>query len=253
VITEYHRPKKLAEALELLERKEPHTRPLGGGTVLSAPHSEEYAVVDLQNLGLDKLSAKGKSLSMGAALPLQALIASPAIPTALAAAIKHEANYSQRQVATVAGSLVSADGRSAFAIAMLALDAQLSIEPAKEKLGYGELLPLREQTLAGKLITKITLSGQPQLAYEYVARSPADRPIVALALARWPSDRTRLAVGGFGDLPQLAVDGQDDSGLIEALQNVLDGATDDWATSDYRKEAALALLRRALAKFEKTL
>ena len=252
MITEYHRPKKIAEALELLARKEPLTRPLGGGTVLSAPHSEEYAVVDLQHLGLAKLSTKGKNLSMGAALPLQVLLESPAIPTALAAAIQHEANYSQRQVSTVAGSLVSADGRSPFAIAMLALDAQLSIEPKKEKLGYGELLPLRSEILAGKLITKITLAGQPQLVYEYVARSPADRPIVALALARWPSGRTRLAVGGFGEMPHLAVDGQDDSGLIDALQNVLDGATDNWATSDYRKEAGAAILRRALAKFEET-
>jgi CO/xanthine dehydrogenase FAD-binding subunit len=250
MIIEYHRPDKLTEALELLARNEPLTRPLGGGTVLSAPNDDEYAVVDLQHLGLDKLTAKGKSVSIGAALPLQSLLESDSIPPSLAEAIRHEANYSQRQVATVAGSLVAADGRSPFGIAMLALDAQLLLQPDKQKMGYGDLLPLRSQNLAGKLITEISLSGQPRLAYEYVARSPADRPIVALTLAHWPSGRTRLAVGGFGDLPQLAVDGQDPSGLQDALANVLENTNDQWATSEYRLEAASAMLIRALAHIE---
>lgn len=250
MITEYHRPEKIDEALKLLGRKDPLTHPLGGGTVLTAPSPEKFAVVDLQLLNLDELKAKGKTLSMGAALPLQKLLKSPDIPGALAAAIRHEANYSQRQVATVAGSLVAADGRSPFGIAMLALDAQLQLEPGKEKLGYGELLPLREESLAGKLITQITLSGQPKLAYEYVARSPADLPIVAIALAQWLSGRTRLALGGFGEIPHLAVDGQDASGLLEALENTLDRASDHWATAEYRKEAASALLRRALRTLE---
>lgn len=250
MIVEYHRPRKVDEALKLLGRKDPPTRPLGGGTVLSAPSAEEFAVVDLQLLGMDKLKVKGKSLSIGAALTLQNLFESSGIPGELSVAIRHEANYSMRQVATVAGSLVAADGRSPFGIAMLALDAQLQLEPGKEKLGYGELLPLREESLAGKLITQITLSGQPQLAYEYVARSPADLPIVALALAQWPSGRTRLALGGFGEIPQLAVDGQDASGLLEALENALDAASDQWATAEYRKEAASALLRRALRTLE---
>jgi CO/xanthine dehydrogenase FAD-binding subunit len=247
MIIEYHRPSKLAEALELLARKEPLTRPLGGGTVLSAPNDDEYAVVDLQHLGLDKLSTKGKTLSIGAALPLQSLFESDSIPPALAEAIRHEANYTQRQVATVAGSLVSADGRSPFGIAMLALDAQLILQPDKQKMGYGDLLPLRTQNLAGKLISEISISGQPKLAYEYVARSPADRSIVALALAHWPSGRTRLALGGFGDIPQLAVDGQDPSGLQVALANGLEDASDQWASAEYRLEAASAMLIRALA------
>lgn len=250
MIIEYHRPKKLAEALALLERKEPLTLPLGGGTVLTAPSPDEYAVVDLQHLGLAKLKATGKKLTLGAALTLQTLLDSSNIPAALAAAIRHETAYTMRQVATVAGSLVSADGRSPFGIAMLAMDAQLKLEPDKEKMSYGELLPLREESLAGKLITEVTLSGQPKLAYEYVARSPADLPIVAIALAQWPSGRTRLAVGGFGDIPHLAVDGQDATGLMEVLENTLDQANDQWATAEYRKEAALALLRRALSTLE---
>jgi len=40
MITEYHRPEALETALKLLRRKTPATRPLGGGTILSAPAAE---------------------------------------------------------------------------------------------------------------------------------------------------------------------------------------------------------------------
>lgn len=244
MITEYHRPATLEAALKLLRRKSPETRPLGGGTVLSAPSAQQVAVVDLQQLKLNKITAKGKTIHVGAAATLEVLMQAEGIQSALAAAIRHEAAYNLRQVATVAGSLVSADGRSPFALAMLALDAQLEIQPKDETLGYGDLLALRAEKLRGKLITKITISSAPTLSYEYVARTPADLPIVALAMARWPSGRTRLVVGGFGAAPVLAMDGKESSGAAEALENALSHAGDQWASAEYRLEAGKALLAR---------
>jgi CO/xanthine dehydrogenase FAD-binding subunit len=245
MIIEYHRPKKLEEALKLLARKSPHTVPLGGGTQLNAPSEDKKAVVDLQLLGLDGIKRSGKILHLGSTLTLQALLELEDIPTALATSIRHENNYSLRQTATVAGSLVSADGRSPFAIAMLALDAQLNIAPDKKELSYGELLPLRKETLKSSLIQEIKFSTQVAFAYEYVARSPADLPILAIALSRWTSGRTRLVVGGFGKAPHLVSDGKDDQGLDEALTNILRGSGDQWASYEYRTEAGLALLSRA--------
>ena len=244
MITEYHRPATLEAALKLLRRKQPETRPLGGGTLLSAPSTESVAVVDLQALKLNKTSLRGKSLHIGATATLQALLETEGIQPALAAAIRHEASYNLRQAATIAGSLVGADGRSPFATAMLALDAQLTLQPKDETIGYGELLALRAEKLRGKLITKVTISLQATLGYEYVARTPADLPIICIALATWPSGRTRLALGGFGAAPALALDGRDNSGLAEALENALGGASDQWASAEYRIEAGKALLAR---------
>jgi CO/xanthine dehydrogenase FAD-binding subunit len=252
MIKEYHRPAKLDEALELLARKSPPTRPLGGGTVLNAPSSEEVAVVDLKSLGLDKIKKKGKLLQIGATATLESLLAAKDIPAALAAAIRHEANYTLRQTATVAGCLVAADGRSPFATVMLALDAALTLQPGDENLGYGDLLPLRSEKLAGRLITQVDIPIQVQLAYEFVARSPADLPIVALALAQWPSGRTRVAVGGFGAQPRLALDGQEPSGVEEAVANALSDSADQWASADYRLDVGSRLVGRALAVVEKT-
>jgi CO/xanthine dehydrogenase FAD-binding subunit len=248
MITEYHRPETLEAALKLIRRKAPETRPLGGGTVLSAPSDAPVAVVDLQALKLNKISRKGNSLHIGAAATLQALLETEGVQAALAVAVRHEAAYNIRQVATVAGSLVAADGRSPFALAMLALDAQLELQPKDKTLGFGDLLALRAEKLSGKLITKVVISRQALLSYQYVARTPADLPIVSLALARWPSGRTRLAVGGFGAAPALALDGKESSGIDAAIENALSDASDQWGSVDYRLEAARALAKRAQAE-----
>ncbi|MGH2582590.1 MAG: FAD binding domain-containing protein [Anaerolineales bacterium] len=248
MITEYHRPSTIEETLKLLRRKRPQTRPLGGGTVLSAPSAEAVAAVDLQNLGLNKISLRGQNLHFGATATLQSLLETEGIQPALAAAIRHEATYNLRQAATVAGSLVAAEGRSPFASAMLALDAKLETQPGDEKLSYGEVLALRADKLRGRLITKIIISAQTKLSYQFVSRTPADLPIVCIAFGVWPSGRTRLAVGGFGAAPTLALDGRDDSGLSEALENALTHASDQWASAEYRLEAGKALLQRGVAE-----
>jgi len=245
MIIEYHRPEKMAEALDLLSRKSPITRPLGGGTLLSVANDEEYAVVDLQKLGLSKISKKGKSLSVGATTTLQSLLQFDFLTPALAQALKLEATRTFSQSATVAGARVSADGRSHFARAALAMDPQLILEPDQQKISYGEILPLRSEKLAGKLILEIIFPVNVGLSYQYVARTPADLPIISIALARWSTGRTRLVIGGFGMAPHLALDGKDESGLQEALDNTLLGASDQWASEEYRAEAGSALLKRA--------
>ena len=72
MITTYHRPQTLDEALALLTQ--PNTFPLGGGTLLSQPTVDPVQVVDLQSLGLDSLTKKGNDLEIGATCTL----ASPA-------------------------------------------------------------------------------------------------------------------------------------------------------------------------------
>ena len=56
MITIYHRPQTLEEALRLISRPSPRTVPLGGGTLLSHGATEALEVVDLQALGLASLT-----------------------------------------------------------------------------------------------------------------------------------------------------------------------------------------------------
>jgi CO/xanthine dehydrogenase FAD-binding subunit len=260
MIFAYHRPQTLDEALTILTQ--PNTLPLGGGTLLAArkPMTDSVQVVDLQLLGLDFLTKKGNELELGATLTLQSLLESEHCPEALKAALKLEAPLNLRTAATVAGTLVACDGRSTFATTLLALDARLEIKGIeigelenRDSLGQnqlsnlGDFLPLRDQ-VRGKLITKIILPTNVKLAFEYVARTPADKPIVCVALARWNSGRTRLAVGGYGKSPLLAMDGTEAQGLEAAAKNAFHEATDEWASAEYRMDVAATLAKRGLER-----
>ncbi|MBN1449658.1 MAG: FAD binding domain-containing protein [Anaerolineales bacterium] len=244
MITAYHRPKSLKEALDFLEQ--PDTLPLGGGTLLSRPGLAPIKVVDLQALGLNTLTPKGNSLEIGATVTLQQLLESSDVPDALKISIKLEAPLNIRNAATIAGTLVAADGRSTFATVMLALDAKLTAQPDDEEIEIGSFLPLRDDTLRGKLITNITIPLNVNLALESVARTPADKPIVCAALAAWPSGRTRLALGGYGKTPLLAMDGTEAEGLEAAARNTFHEATDEWGSAEYRMDVAATLARRCV-------
>lgn len=245
MITEYHRPQTIEEALQLLAQ--PNTLPLGGGTKINSPafKDRDFAVIDLQDVGLNHISRSGYTLEIGAATTLQALLESSDSPAALQQAIRQEASLNIRNAATVAGTLVSADGRSPFATAMLALDAKLDIRYATAESrisNIGEFLALRP---AG-LITLVSIPLNVKFAYEQVARTPADVPIVCAALAQWKSGRTRLALGGYGATPLLAMDGTEADGLEAAARNAFHEANDSWASAEYRMEVAAVLARRCL-------
>ena len=258
MITEYHRPKTLEEALTLLTH--PNARPLGGGTLLSREKIEPVQAVDLQLVGLGTLSQNGNNLELGATLTLQALLESEHCPSSLKQAIKLEAPLNIRNAATVAGTLVTCDGRSTFANMLLAMDAKIeratlgNMNIEYELVNIGDFLPLR----SSKLITKIHLPLNIKLAFEYVARTPVDKPIVCVTLAQWNSGRTRMAVGGYGKSPMLAMDGTESDGkdtltsddLLNSVQaaakNAFHEANDDYGSAEYRMDVAATLARRCV-------
>ena len=255
MITIYHRPQTLEEALRLISRPSPRTVPLGGGTLLSHGATEALEVVDLQALGLDTITEQGKNLEIGATATLQALLEHSSYPSAMRTALKLEAPLNLRNAATIAGTLVTCDGRSTFTTVALALDAKLSlfnleqITDAKDGAtnegteSLGDFLPLRPRAL----IIRLTMPLQARLAFEYVSRTPADKPIVCAAVAQWPSGRTRLAVGGYGAAPRLAMDGTEPDGLEVAARNAFHDASDEWGSAEYRMDVGATLARRSLA------
>jgi CO/xanthine dehydrogenase FAD-binding subunit len=213
------------------------------------------AVVDLQALGLNTFEVSGDSLHLGATLTLQSLLgqlrgmgaADSGLAAGLEKAIRHEATYNLRMSATVAGTLVASGGRSPFATALLALDAVLLLQPGDEKVSLGNLLPARSERLRRRLITQVSLPVNARLAYEYVARTPADRPIVCAALAVWPSGRARAALGGYGAAPRLVFDGTEADGAAIAARSAYSHCADEWASAEYRQAVAEVLVQRCLS------
>jgi CO/xanthine dehydrogenase FAD-binding subunit len=245
MITTYHRPQTLEEALALLNQ--PNALPLGGGTLLSKMTTGSVSAVDLQALGLDSLRVKGNDLEIGATCVLQALCESEFCHAAFKTALKLEAPLNLRNAATAAGTLVASDGRSPFAASLLAMDAKVKIaggQPAQSKeVGVGEYLLLKPKGL----ITQIILPLNVKFSFEYVSKTPSDKPLVCAAVSQWNSGRARLALGGYGKTPLLAMDGTETDGIETAARNAYHEAQDEWASAKYRMDMAAILARRCLA------
>ena len=244
MISTYHRPQTLDEALALLTQ--PNTVPLGGGTLLSKATADSVAVVDLQRLGLDSLRVNGNELQMGATCTLQSLLESDNCPASLKTAIKLEAPLNIRNTATVAGTLVASDGRSPFAAMLLAMDAKIEIRTStsdSRTLNIGEFLLTRPSGL----VTSITIPLNIKTAFEFVSKTPADKPIVGAATVQWSSGRTRLVLCGYSKTPLLAMDGTESDGIEEAAKNAYHEAHDEWASAEYRMDVAAVLAKRTLA------
>lgn len=251
MIIEYQRPKTIPEALLLLTRDQPISYPLGGGTFFNRGMEGQYAVVDLQALELGTITRAGNQLQLGATVTLQEFLDYNGLPEDLYTSIKLEATYNIRQMATIAGTLVTANGRSPLATSMLAMDATLEIlelDTAPKQVRLGDWLPVRAGTQPGRLITKVSIPLNASIVYEYIARTPADQPIVCSAVTRWSSGRTRLALGGWGKAPILAMDGPDSQGIEMAAKIAYSHAEDEWASAEYRQEMAGVLAARCLRR-----
>jgi CO/xanthine dehydrogenase FAD-binding subunit len=247
---DYHRAHSLEEALSLLKAGVP----LAGGTSLIPRRRGLTSVVDLQDAGLDDIEMSQAGVIAGACVTLQSLADDGAsIPPALARACRLEAGWNLRNLATLGGTLMASDGRSPLVTCLLALGATVLIEPKGESVELNALLDRRENQQIEGLITQVTIPSTRRLAYEQVARSPADRPIVCVAVAdptaRGDPPQMRVALGGFGTKPLLVPAGE--GGADEwgrRASKTFAGAGDAWASADYRSDVAGVLVRRLVGQ-----
>ena len=250
MIKEYFRPANVEEAVQLLTRKDGVLKPLGGGTYLSRHQGDAFGVVDLQNAGLDQIETRGQRIVAGAMVRLSDLVNHPDVQGAIKDAILLDASLNIRNAASLGGWLISSDARSILSAVLLALDATLAWEPDNNRIRMGNWLPMRAEEKPGVLLTEAEWWLRPQVVFEYVARSPKDRPTLIVAAAQWASGRTRVVLGGYGDAPIVAMDGPEDRGVDVAARDAYYEADDQWATAVYRREVASRLALRCLDRID---
>ncbi len=71
-----------------------------------------------------------------------------------------------------------------------------------------------------------------------------------VAVAQWGSGRTRVALGGFGPAPIIAMDGPEGQGADVACRDAYFEAGDAWASAAYRREVAPKLAVRCLERID---
>jgi CO/xanthine dehydrogenase FAD-binding subunit len=250
MITTYYRPSSLQEALDLLADPKNTLQPMGGGTTLSRRKSDDFGVVDLQALDLGTIETEGQRITAGAMVRLADLLAHPDVGGEMKRAIRLDAAANVRNMATLGGSVVVMDGRSALLAVLLALDTSLTWEPDEKRIRLGNWLPLRRDSSPGAILTYLEWRLRPVLVFESVARSPKDRPILIVAAAQWGSGRTRIVLGGFGQAPIVAMDGPESGGVDVASRDAYAEADDQWASARYRREVAARLALRCLDRID---
>lgn len=239
---EYHRPRSLKEAVALLGK----ARPLAGGTALTPDRRRLEAVIDLQDLELDRVARRDETLEIGSGVRLESLVDSDAVPEVLRQAARLEAGWNLRNAATVGGTVAAGDGRSPLLAVWLALRAEVLLEPGAEWADLDRVVSARPDSLQARLITSLRMPRPVGAAFEQVARTPADAPIVSVAAALWPGGKASVALGGCGPAPLRLVAEGAISDFAAAAGRAFAQAEDEWASASYRSQVASVLVRRTL-------
>ena len=232
-VENYHRPEIVEEALRLLER--PSTIPLAGGTQLIANLAEPVDVIDLQAVGLNQIEVAADTITIGAMVRLQTIAEHAEMPELVRQMTLREGANTFRHMGTLGGVGATADPESELYAALLVHEAVVTVESSA-----GEThVPLAELELErGVLITAVTIQRHGQTASDRVARTPADKPIVAV-VGRRVGEAVLLAACGVGKRPILI-----NADKVDQL--IPPG--DFRGSSGYRREMTAVLIQRVLMR-----
>jgi len=243
---------------------------MAGGTVamplINEGISLPEAVMGLRLAGLDGLERAGDMLRIGATATLTQLLDQDAVPM-LREAARNTASWSIRNMGTVGGNLFTPPPGGDVAVALLALDASVTLASTRGE----RVLPLADfmtgfmstELAADELLVEISvpIRGEPT-AYLKLGRKHASTPSVVTVAARleWRGGRVtdaRIALGAVGPHPirareaeQLLVGTRLDADAIAAAavaaaqgcEPFTDGIATDW----YRRRMAGLFVGRAL-------
>lgn len=244
MIRAYHRPENIERALQLISQTGVKVAVLTGQSLMDAGIDDTVdEVVDLQAVGLKEVSSAPPHLRIEAQVSLQTLVEHPEIDASIRDIIRREESYTMRNMRTISSVILGADSESQLLALLLVLDATVNIQnkAGSQQIPLAEFWQRRDTVMAGGLLTAVSLNTAGKIAAERVARTPADKAIVAAAARRTPDGTIRLAVAGIDTIPVLV-----DPQRLEAINP----GGDFRGSSAYRKEMAIVLSRRVVAEVE---
>jgi len=266
----YRLPRSLPEALSLLEEHGPELLVMAGGTVamplINEGISLPEAVMGLRLAGLDGLERTGDRLRIGATATLTQLLDQDAVPM-LREAARNTASWSIRNMGTVGGNLFTPPPGGDVAVALLALDASVTLASTRgdRVLPLADFLTgfMRNELAEDELLVEIGVPIRSEAtAYLKLGRKHANTPAVVTVAVRleWRRERVadaRIALGAVGPHPIRARQAEvllvGTSLGAEAIAAAADAATqgcepftDGISTEWYRRRMVGLFVRRAL-------
>ena len=272
----YHRAASVGEALELLAREGEDAKVIAGGQslvpLMAFRLARPSALIDINRITeLRYVRRDGDALRIGA-LATHRDIETNAEPgvlegySILPRAARFIGHYPIRTRGTFGGSIAHADPTSEWCMLALLLDAKIVIaglQGSRTVAASDFFLGVFTTALGdGEIVTEVHFPGPaPRSAIREFARRQGDFAVVAVATALEMEDgrvrSARIALAGVSDAPVRAMEAEamlsgaapTDEAFDEAGRAAAAGLrppSDIHGSSDYRKELAAALVRRAL-------
>lgn len=255
---DYHRPKTLAEAGQLLTGE---AKALSGGQTLIPTLKQRLArpsaLVDLTHIPEMKgIQVGGGWVSIGAATTHVAVQDSPEVQKAIPALAELASHIGDRQVrymGTIGGSVANNDPAADYPSAVLGLGA--TIHTTKRKIAADDFFKgLFETALEeGELITRIDFP-VPERAGRQKFPNPASRYAIVGAFVAKTKAGARVAITGAGPCvfrwkeAEAALSTNWSADAVANLKHPADGLNSDiHASAEYRAHLITVMTKRAVA------
>lgn len=230
-VEEYHRPSSVDEALNLVSEYDSSLEVIAGGTItmkeINDGHKFPDRVMGLRSAGLDYADRSNGYLALGSTLTLEDVLEDVDEPL-LQEAAEHCAGWSVRNQGTVGGNLFAPPPLGDFAVALLALDADVKIESqdGERTVSMADFYTGPGQTAVedDELVTEIQVpevSGET--GYVKMTRNQEPAPAIVTVAANVEADgdsvsEARIAVNGGGPHPLRLSDAEEalEGGSLDA-------------------------------------
>ncbi|MDD4578934.1 MAG: FAD binding domain-containing protein [Anaerolineaceae bacterium] len=239
---QYKRPTSMDEARALKQQFGDKAKLLFGGTFQPKLEEELEVLIDLQKAGLDVVEWNESGLQIGGLATLKSLEESLELQE-FSEALSIEYGLNVRNTLSLTNLLAQTNGRSPVLCCLLGLNARVVLLNRNEEI---LLATYMEEKTQEDPVIQIRIPEVLNLAFESVARSPKDLPIVCVSVAKSGDGSVHVSVGGVCKLiPRFTLKNDDGQ---EEIKAILANAEDEWASAEYRQEVGAVLLSRALLK-----
>lgn len=242
----YKRPENLADAIIAFDEAEGKVGVLCGGAFDRSGLLDADLLIDIQNLRPSEMLEEGNS-SFGPAETLSDLQQAMKQFVDFDQAAVAEAGLNVRNSLSLYNFLKVADGRSPLLVAMRAMSVVLRWQPGDQLVCLEEYLGTRHQDKPG-FWSELIIEEPGAFVFGSVARTPLDKPIVALAMTRDINGTLRVALGGSVDLPVSYNLLENTDGGRDWVRHAFGNLNDGWASCEYRQDVGGVLFDRLIER-----
>jgi len=250
----FQRVSSVEEAYKLV-KESPRNKIVAGGLWLKKGNAEVETLIDLSNLGLDKIEDKKEFVEVGAMVTLRQFEQSKLVPEMAREAVKAVMGPAFRNVATIGGSVYGKFGFSDVVCGLLGYKVELEFYP-EGKISLIEYV--KKPGFYDGILTHVRIYKEDLKAFfKKVGITALDYPIVNVAVTK--GKEYRIAVGSRPLVAfraekaeaYLNEGGKDFAKAAELVVEELKFGDSISNKGEYKKQLALTYVRRGLEEVNK--